>query len=63
MRLLLAMMEEVPDSLVRELLTEINEYDLCITKFCGWWIVYCKLKPFIGFAQNYIKQVKQHQEH
>lgn len=33
MRVLLAPMEGVLDSLVRELLTDINEYDLCITEF------------------------------
>ncbi|GAB3956011.1 hypothetical protein GCM10029976_100000 [Kribbella albertanoniae] len=31
MRVLLAPMEGVLDSLVRELLTEVNDYDLCIT--------------------------------
>lgn len=33
MRLILAPMEGVLDSLVRELLTSINQYDLCITEF------------------------------
>lgn len=33
MRILLAPMEGVLDSLVRELLSEINHYDLCITEF------------------------------
>lgn len=33
MRVLLAPMEGVLDSLVRELLTDVNEYDLCITEF------------------------------
>lgn len=33
MRVLLASMEGVLDSLVRELLTEVNDYDLCITEF------------------------------
>ncbi|MFE8049216.1 tRNA dihydrouridine(16) synthase DusC [Brenneria goodwinii] len=33
MRILLAPMEGVLDSLVRELLTEVNDYDLCITEF------------------------------
>ena len=33
MRLLLAPMEGVLDPLVRELLTEVNDYDLCITEF------------------------------
>ncbi|MBS9425869.1 tRNA dihydrouridine(16) synthase DusC [Photorhabdus caribbeanensis] len=33
MRVLLAPMEGVLDSLVRQLLSEINEYDLCITEF------------------------------
>ncbi|BET96286.1 tRNA dihydrouridine(16) synthase DusC [Xenorhabdus taiwanensis] len=33
MRVLLAPMEGVLDSLVRELLSEINDYDLCITEF------------------------------
>ncbi|NLS52407.1 tRNA dihydrouridine(16) synthase DusC [Hafnia alvei] len=32
-RVLLAPMEGVLDSLVRELLTEVNDYDLCITEF------------------------------
>ncbi|MBD1226189.1 tRNA dihydrouridine(16) synthase DusC [Xenorhabdus griffiniae] len=33
MRVLLAPMEGVLDSLVRELLSEINDYDLCVTEF------------------------------
>ncbi|CDG48752.1 tRNA dihydrouridine(16) synthase DusC [Serratia symbiotica] len=33
MRVLLAPMEDVLDSLLRELLTEVNDYDLCITEF------------------------------
>jgi tRNA-dihydrouridine synthase C len=33
MRVLLAPMEGVLDSLVRELLTEVNDYDHCITEF------------------------------
>lgn len=33
MRVLLAPMEGVLDSLVRSLLTEVNDYDLCITEF------------------------------
>ncbi len=33
MRVLLAPMEGVLDSLVRELLTEVNDHDLCITEF------------------------------
>ena len=33
MRVLLAPMEGVRDPLVRELLTEVNDYDLCITEF------------------------------
>ncbi|MCX2958126.1 MAG: tRNA-dihydrouridine synthase, partial [Serratia symbiotica] len=33
MRVLLAPMEGVFDSLLRELLTEVNDYDLCITEF------------------------------
>lgn len=33
MRVLLAPMEGVLDSLVREILTEVNDYDLCITEF------------------------------
>ncbi|AHG21678.1 tRNA-dihydrouridine synthase C [Chania multitudinisentens RB-25] len=33
MRVFLAPMEGVLDSLVRELLTEVNDYDLCITEF------------------------------
>lgn len=33
MRVLLAPMEGVLDSPVRELLTEVNDYDLCITEF------------------------------
>ncbi len=33
MRVLLAPMEGVLDALVRELLTEVNDYDLCITEF------------------------------
>lgn len=33
MRVMLAPMEGVLDALVRELLTEINDYDLCVTEF------------------------------
>lgn len=33
MRVLLAPMEGVLDPLVRELLTEINNYDLCVSEF------------------------------
>src|SRR5688500_14925422 len=33
MRVLLAPMEGVLDSLVRQLLSEVNDYDLCITEF------------------------------
>ncbi|MBT0722114.1 tRNA dihydrouridine(16) synthase DusC [Rosenbergiella collisarenosi] len=33
MRVLLAPMEGVLDSLVRELLTKVNDYDLCVTEF------------------------------
>lgn len=33
MRVVLAPMEGLLDALVRELLCEINDYDLCITKF------------------------------
>lgn len=33
MRILLAPMKGVLDSLVRQLLTEVNEYDFCITEF------------------------------
>lgn len=33
MRVMLAPMEGVLDALVRELLTEVNDYDLCITEF------------------------------
>lgn len=33
MRVLLSPMEGVFDALVRELLTEVNDYDLCITEF------------------------------
>jgi tRNA-dihydrouridine synthase C len=33
MRIILAPMEGVLDSLVRELLSEVNDYDLCITEF------------------------------
>ncbi|MDU1026703.1 MAG: tRNA-dihydrouridine synthase, partial [Leclercia adecarboxylata] len=33
MRVLLAPMEGVLDSLVRELLTDVNDYDHCITEF------------------------------
>ena len=32
-RLILAPMEGVLDPLMRELLTEINDYDLCVTEF------------------------------
>jgi len=33
MRVMLAPMEGVLDGFVRELLTEINDYDLCVTEF------------------------------
>ncbi len=42
MRVLLAPMEGVLDSLVRELLTEVNDYDLCITELSAWWINCCR---------------------
>lgn len=42
MRVLLAPMEGVLDALVRELLTEVNDYDLCITDLCAWWISCCR---------------------
>jgi tRNA-dihydrouridine synthase C len=42
MRVLLAPMEGVLDSLVRELLTEVNDYDLCVTEFCAWSICCCR---------------------
>ncbi len=42
MRVLLAPMEGVLDSLVRELLTEVNDYDLCVTDFCAWSICCCR---------------------
>lgn len=33
MRVLLAPLEDMLDSLLRKLLTEVNDYDLCITEF------------------------------
>lgn len=52
MRVLLAPMEGVLDALVRELLTEVNDYDLCITEFVRvvvwgdnqFWIVRSRLE-------------------
>ncbi|MGY6324549.1 tRNA dihydrouridine(16) synthase DusC [Proteus mirabilis] len=46
MRVLLAPMEGVLDSLVRELLSEVNDYDLCITEFLR---VVDKLLPVKSF--------------
>ncbi len=46
MRVLLAPMEGVLDSLVRELLTEVNDYDLCVTEFLR---VVDKLLPVKSF--------------
>ena len=49
MRVLLAPMEGVIDSLVRELLTEVNDYDLCITEFLR---VVDQLLPVKSFYQT-----------
>lgn len=46
MRVLLAPMEGVLDSLVRELLSEVNDYDLCVTEFLR---VVDKLLPVKSF--------------
>lgn len=46
MRVLLAPMEGVLDSLVRELLTDVNDYDLCVTEFLR---VVDKLLPVKSF--------------
>ncbi len=42
MRVLLAPMEGVLDALVRELLTEVNDYDLASPNLCAWWISCCR---------------------
>lgn len=48
MRVLLAPMEGVLDALVRELLSEVNDYDLCITEFLR---VVDKLLPVKSFLR------------
>ncbi len=53
MRVLLAPMEGVLDSLVRELLTEVNDYDLCITEFVRVVDQLLPVKSFIAFALSY----------
>lgn len=53
MRVLLAPMEGVLDSLVRELLTEVNDYDLCITEFVRVVDQLLPVKVFIAFALSY----------
>ncbi len=52
MRVILAPMEGVLDSLVRELLSEVNDYDLCITEFCGWLINCCLLNLSTAYVLN-----------
>ena len=50
MRVLLAPMEGVLDSLVRELLSEVNDYDLCVTEFLR---VVDQLLPVKSFSVSY----------
>lgn len=54
MRVLLAPMEGVLDSLVRELLTEVNDYDLCVTEFLRVVDMLLPENHFIVSARNCI---------
>lgn len=52
MRVLLAPMEGVLDPLVRTLLSEVNDYDLCITEFIRIVDTLLPAKTFIAYALN-----------
>ena len=52
MRVILAPMQGVLDPFVRQLLTEVNEYDLCITEFVRVVDQLLPEKVFIVFALN-----------
>ena len=52
MRVILAPMQGVLDPFVRQLLTEVNEYDLCITEFVRVVDQLLPEKSFIVFALN-----------
>ncbi len=52
MRVILAPMQGVLDPFVRRLLTEVNEYDLCITEFVRVVDQLLPEKSFIVFALN-----------
>ncbi len=52
MRVILAPMQGVLDPFVRQLLTEVNEYDLCITEFIRVVDQLLPEKSFIVFALN-----------
>lgn len=54
MRVLLAPMEGVLDSLVRELLTEVNDYDLCVTEFLRVVDMLLPEKSFYRLCRNCI---------
>ena len=52
MRVILAPMQGVLDPFVRQLLTEVNEYDLCITEFVRVVDQLLPERSFIVFALN-----------
>jgi tRNA-dihydrouridine synthase len=58
-RIILAPMEGVLDSLLREILTAVNHYDLCVTEFVRVVDQLLTRKHCTGFALNYCKVVKQ----
>jgi tRNA-dihydrouridine synthase C len=60
MRVLLAPMEGVLDSLVRELLTEVNDYDLCITEFLRVVDQLLPVKSFYRLCRNCITTAGRH---
>ena len=52
MRVILAPMQGVLDPFVRQLLTEVNDYDLCITEFVRVVDQLLPEKYFIVYALN-----------
>src|SRR5471032_362711 len=63
MRVLLAPMEGVLDPLVRELLTEVNDYDLCITEFVRVVDQLLPAKVFHRLCPEYITTAVRLPEH
>lgn len=58
MRVILAPMEGVLDALVRELLTEINDYDLCVTEFVRVVNTLLPKKTFYRLCPELLQQGK-----